>query len=72
MTRDFSGKAKHCPMCGSKRIYGDFKDFGIIYELQLSCADCGLNGYRNFYKSTPIDDGWNRIIDYWNSRYKEG
>jgi hypothetical protein len=69
MTRDFSGKAKYCPMCGSKRIYGDFKElFGAIYELQLSCADCGLNGYKSFYKSTPIDDGWNIILDYWNSR----
>lgn len=68
MTRDLTGIARPCPMCGSKRIY--LKDFVIdaIYSAEIRCADCGLNGYKNAFGDNAIKEA----IIYWNTRADEG
>ena len=66
MTRDLTGKAKSCPMCGSKRIYMDEPKYDVLFSVRIQCADCGLSGYKNFSKSAknPIE----KTIEYWNTR----
>ena len=66
MMRDLKGKAKRCPMCGSNRIYMEEPNYDVIFSVVIQCADCGLRGYKNFYKSAknPIE----RTIEYWNKR----
>ena len=50
MVRDLTGKAKSCPMCGSKRIYMDEPKYDVLFSVRIQCADCGLSGYKNFTK----------------------
>ena len=66
MTRDLTGKAKSCPMCGSKRIYMDEPKYDLLFSVRIQCADCGLSGYKNFLKDAknPIE----KTIEYWNTR----
>ena len=68
MTRDLTGIAKPCPMCGSKRIYMPYPKIDVIYSVHIQCADCGLNGYKNVFKDVDIDDAMERTIKYWNTR----
>lgn len=69
MKRDISSKAKPCPMCGSKRIYMDEPNYDLMFSVKIQCADCGLNGYKNFTNKAknPIE----KTIDYWNTRAYE-
>lgn len=66
MARDLTGKAKSCPMCGSKRIYMDEPNYDVIFSVKIYCADCGLLGFKNFHKSAknPIE----KTLEYWNTR----
>ena len=66
MTRNLTGKAKSCPMCGSKRIYLKEPNYDYIFSVEIKCADCGLTGYKNFTKDAknPIE----KAIEYWNTR----
>lgn len=66
MLIDLTGKAKSCPMCGSKRIYMDEPKCNVLYSVRIQCADCGLSGYKNFTKDAknPIE----KTIEYWNTR----
>lgn len=66
MTRDLTGKAKSCPMCGSKRIYLKEPNYDYMFSVEIKCADCGLTGYKNFTKDAknPIE----KTIEYWNTR----
>ena len=66
MTRDLTGKAKSCPMCGSKRIYLKEPNYDYMFSVEIKCADCGLTGYKNFTKEekNPIE----KTIEYWNTR----
>lgn len=66
MRIDLTGKAKSCPMCGSKRIYMDEPNFDKLFSVTIYCADCGLMGYKNFFRGAkdPIE----RTIEYWNTR----
>ena len=66
MTRDLTGKAKSCPMCGSKRIYLKEPKYDYLFSVEIKCADCGLTGYKNFTKDAqnPIE----KTIEYWNTR----
>ena len=48
MIRDLTGKVKHCPLCGSKRIVSEFPTMDTFYTISLQCADCGLKAYKNF------------------------
>lgn len=67
MTKDITGRAKQCPMCGSKRIYLTESNFDdSISMIKIHCADCGLNGYKNFTKDAK--DTEERTIQYWNKR----
>ena len=68
MTRDLTGKAKPCPICGSKRIYMPYPKMDIMYSVKIQCADCGLNGYRNFTEKVNMEEAMNRTIEYWNTR----
>lgn len=69
MTRDLTGIAKPCPMCGSKRIYMDYpKMMDIVYSVTIQCADCGLNGYKNLFSDVDFNDAMDRTIKYWNTR----
>lgn len=66
MIRDLTGIAKKCPMCGSDRIYLEEPNYDVIFSVKIYCADCGLSGFKNFYKSAknPIE----KTIAYWNTR----
>lgn len=68
MTKDLTGIAKPCPMCGSKRIYMSYPMVDVVYSVSIQCADCGLNGFKNFFKDVNVDDGMERTINYWNTR----
>ena len=68
MLRDLSEKAKPCPLCGGKRIYSDSPKIDFIYTINIFCADCGLKGFKNFIKDVSIDEGTQRVLDYWNDR----
>ena len=68
MTRDLSNKAKPCPLCGGTRIYSDVPTVDYIYSISIQCADCGLKGFKNFIKDVSIDEGTQRVLDYWNTR----
>ena len=68
MTRDLSSKAKPCPLCGGTRIYSDFPKVDYIYTINIQCAECGLKGFKNFTKDVSIDEGTQRVLDYWNTR----
>ena len=66
MIRDLTGIAKSCPMCGSDRIYMEEPKYDVIFSVTIQCADCGLTGFKNFYKGAknPVE----RTIAYWNTR----
>ena len=69
-----SDKAKPCPMCGSSQILIEVpQEIDRIYSLTISCADCGLRGFKNFLRSevNPFTNGEQKLLDYWNNR-KEG
>lgn len=68
MVRDLSEKAKPCPLCGSTRIYSDYPAVDYIYSISISCADCGLKGFKNFTKNVSVDEGTERVLNYWNTR----
>lgn len=68
MTKDLTGIAKPCPMCGSRRIYMPLPTPDVIYSVKIQCADCGLNGYKNVLKDVSVDDAMERTIKYWNTR----
>ena len=68
MVRNLSEKVKPCPMCGSSRIYSDYPKVDFIYSISIQCADCGLKGFKNFTKDVDIDEGTQRVINYWNTR----
>lgn len=70
MVKDFTGKVKPCPMCGSKRIVSDYPTMDVFYSISMQCADCGLKGFKNFTKNVDIDEGYKRLIEYWNTRAK--
>lgn len=66
MTIDLTGKAKNCPMCGSKRIYMDEPKYNVLFSVRIQCADCGLSGFKNFSEDAknPIE----KTLEYWNTR----
>ena len=76
MVRDLSEKAKPCPLCGSTRIYSDksvttrtcYPSVDYIYSISIFCADCGLKGFKNFTKDVSVDEGTERVLNYWNTR----
>lgn len=70
MTRDLTGKANPCPMCGSERIYLEEPTYEVLFDVKIQCADCGLMGFKSFIRGAknPVE----KTIDYWNTRkYKE-
>lgn len=69
MMRDLTGKAKPCPICGSKRIYMEEPIYDGIFSVKIMCADCGLMGYKNFTKGAKNPE--EKTIEYWNNRVKE-
>lgn len=69
MMKDLTGKAKPCPMCGSKRIYMEEPTYDGIFSVKIMCADCGLMGYKNFMRGAKAPE--ERTIEYWNNRAKE-
>ena len=48
---------KKCVHCGKENV-----------DEAIFCADCGLKGYKNFIKDVSIDEGTQRVLDYWNDR----
>lgn len=66
-----SDKAKPCPICGSSQILIELPyEIDSIYSLKISCADCGLRGFKNFLRrnTPPFNDGQQKLLDYWNNR----
>ena len=68
MLIDLTNKVKPCPLCGSNKIYIETPRFDYIYSIHILCMDCGLKGFKNFTNDISIDEGTNRLIDYWNTR----
>jgi len=64
------GKAKACPLCGSKHILlkDENEDNSGCYTVTIRCKDCGLTGYKSFLNRVNKDEGHQRTIDYWNTR----
>lgn len=68
MIKDVSDRAKHCPLCGGKDVYIEVGEIDTIYTMYIICPNCGLKGFKNFFKSVSIDEGETRLIEYWNTR----
>lgn len=68
MIIDLTSKAKPCPICGSERIYMFYPKVDVIYSVHIQCADCGLNGFKNFTDQVNIEKVTQRVLDYWNNR----
>lgn len=62
----FDKRLKSCPLCGSSEIYLEEKPFGVIVEVNVGCADCGLKGHKAFLLT--VIDRHKKVIDYWNHR----
>lgn len=60
----FDKRLHSCPMCGSNNIYLEEKGIGKLKTVYVACADCGLQGYKNFLSNTNVDS----VINYWNNR----
>ena len=69
MMIDLRGKAKPCPLCGSKFIVSETKELdNFAYSISIRCARCGLQGYKSFTRKVSETDGFARALDYWNTR----
>ena len=68
MIRNHNEKVKPCPMCGGTRIMSDYPKVNVIYSVNIFCADCGLKGFKNFTQDVDVEEGFNRVREYWNTR----